>query len=81
MGSLSKYACYVKFKDPKSTLHVSWANDVLDFNPAHSDDFKKDKLYKIFWQEGQGSFDGYFEGWILCMAGTCPLSINPMAHE
>lgn len=66
------YVCYVKFNDTSET-RVSPASDVRDLDPAHSDDFDKEKDYDIFWQEGTKSFDGYFQGRILCMAGMSTL--------
>lgn len=66
MDELSlNYWVYVRFEDGD---HVSLSTDVRDFDPAHSDDFNEDEVYGVFWQEGTKSFDGYYDGHIICMA-------------
>lgn len=66
---VAQYWTYVKFDDSTSTPHTARVEDIKDFDPSHPDDFDKEELYKVFWQDGVGSFDGYYDAHIVCMAG------------
>lgn len=69
----SLYYTLVRFKDTK-TMFVATSSEVREFmdevsRPKHPDDLVPDLLYDVFWQEGEGSFDGYYGATIICMAG------------
>lgn len=66
------YFILARFRDKAKTMYVSRSSDVREFETQicqHPDDFVPDRRYGIHWQEGEGSFDGYYDATIICMAG------------
>lgn len=63
-----KYFAIVEFVDQKNR-RVVLCSDIQNFEPTHDKDFDADKLYKIQWQDATQSFDGYFDGKVILIAG------------
>jgi hypothetical protein len=55
------------------------STDIKDFKPKHSGDLNVERIYQIQWQESQSkSFDGYFDGNVLLLAGMFFSSFTPL---
>ena len=63
---------FIQFKSDRVYAVVS-VEDILEFMPKHSDDFKKNKVYKVKWPylKASSSFseEDYHDANILCLGG------------
>lgn len=42
---------YVRFSDDRS-YYISNVKDIKNFNPTNTDDFNKQKIYQVSWEDG-----------------------------
>ena len=63
------YFAVVKFVEQDKSRQIVLSTDIKDFKPIHADAID-DKVYDIQWQDLSKSFDGYFRGNVILLAGT-----------
>ena len=64
-----KYAL-VAVKDKKRTLnYIFKCSDIRNFSRVSCTDVKPNETVEVKWQDADGSFDGYYDAELKCLAG------------